>query len=131
ADREDAESLSDALAELNRRLDEIEKAERAVAQPRARSEWLPEFDQRQAAAAPVAPITVECSQDFSSLETQLRQITEQIAALSMPCQIDDVVLGLRKDLAEIGRALNEAMPRRTVEMLEKEVRGLSERVDRM
>ena len=37
---------------------------------------------------------------------------------------------LRSDLAEIGRHLTEAMPRRAIEALEGEVRALAERVDR-
>jgi localization factor PodJL len=133
-DRDDADNLGEALAELNRRLDQIEKAEREAARERARTEWLPQFEQPKsgatAPAVPVAPVTIECAQDFSSLENHLRQITDQIAALNKPCQIDDALLGLRKDLADIGRAFNDAMPRRAVEQLEKEIRALSERIDR-
>ncbi len=133
--RDDADNLGEALAELNHRLDQIEKAEREAARERTRSDWLPQFEQPKtapapAASAPVAPVTIECAQDFSSLENHLRQITDQIAALNKPCQIDDALLGLRKDLADIGRAFNDAMPRRAVEQLEKEIRALSERIDR-
>src|SRR5262252_4291033 len=45
------------------------------------------------------------------------------------CRAEVAVEGLRKDLAEIGRALSEAMPRRAVEALESEVRALAGRLD--
>ena len=45
------------------------------------------------------------------------------------CRADDAVDGLRKDLADIGRSLSEAMPRHAVEALETEVRALVSRLD--
>src|SRR6202162_1834928 len=57
------------------------------------------------------------------------------AALQRPpfspihCRADAAVDGLRKDLAEIGRTLSEAMPRRAVEALEGEVRALVSKLD--
>ena len=66
--------------------------------------------------------------DLSGLEQHLRTITSQIASLHRP--YEDGFAALRSDLAEIGRALTDAMPRRAVEALEAEVRALSERVDR-
>src|SRR5205823_14306248 len=67
-------------------------------------------------------------QDLSGLEQHLRQITTQIATLHQP--YEDALTALRSDLAEVGRALTEAMPRRAVEALEAEVRVLGERLDR-
>ena len=43
---------------------------------------------------------------------------------------EDALTALRGDLAEIGRALTEAMLRRAIEQLEGEVRTLAQRVDR-
>src|SRR5205807_2940578 len=40
----------------------------------------------------------------------------------MQCRAESAVEGLREDLADIARALSEAMPRRAVEALETEVR---------
>jgi localization factor PodJL len=68
------------------------------------------------------------SQDLSALEHQLRQITTQIASLHQP--YEDALAALRSDLAEVGRALKDAMPRQAVETLEAEVRTLSERIGR-
>ena len=153
-DRDPEISLGEALAHFNRRLDQIVSPERSSASdsqsqnksPPAQSNWLPEFDRAPAensarqhapdreppapAPAPAPPAIIECTQDLSGLENQLRQITEQIAALNQPCRIDDAVIALRNDLAEIGRAFNDAMPLHAVEELEKEVRALGERVDR-
>ena len=66
-------------------------------------------------------------QDLTGLEHQLRTITSQIASLHQP--YEDGRSALRGDLAEVGRALAEAMPRRAVEALEAEVREAAERID--
>src|SRR5262249_34414357 len=49
--------------------------------------------------------------------------------MPIQCRAETAVEGLRKDLAEIARALAEAMPRRAVEALETEVRTLAGRLD--
>ncbi len=67
---------------------------------------------------------------LSSLERQLRQITTQIEALRPTSDLETAIKGLRADLAEIGRALTEALPRRAVESLEIEVKALAQRIDR-
>jgi localization factor PodJL len=66
--------------------------------------------------------------DFSSLEQQLHNITRQIETLRHPCGIEDALAGLRTDLAAIGRAINEAMPRRALEALQSEVHALADRI---
>jgi localization factor PodJL len=105
--------------------------------------WLPETDPTlgENSISPQSPHTRDSTTpepaptlvpapDLSGLETQLRQITEQLADLRQPCRIDDAVTALRSDLAEVSRAFNEAMPRQAIEVLEREVRGLAESVDR-
>ena len=85
------------------------------------------------APAPAAPVPAASANsgggsDLTSLEQQLHHINTQI---SSPHQPYENALGvLRSDLAEIGRALTDAMPRRAIEALETEVRALAERVDR-
>jgi localization factor PodJL len=66
--------------------------------------------------------------DFSSLEQQLHNITRQIETLRHPCGIEDALAGLRSDLAAIGRAIDEAMPRRALEALQSEVHALADRI---
>jgi localization factor PodJL len=68
------------------------------------------------------------SQNLSGLDEQLRKITTQIESLR-PSPADDAMPALRDELAEISRSLVEAMPRRAIEALETEVRGLAERLD--
>jgi localization factor PodJL len=65
--------------------------------------------------------------DLTGLEQQLHHINAQISSLHQP--YEDALGALRGDLAEIGRALTDAMPRRAIEALEGEVRALAERVD--
>ena len=64
------------------------------------------------------------SQNLSGLEDQLRQINAQIETMR-PCSLDSASETLRDDLAEIGRMLKEAMPRKAIEALETEVRSLA------
>ena len=142
--------VSEALARLDRRLDQVIaearsapiEAQRRMLQaappPPASSgpNWAAEISARQraldggAAAAMRAPAwqAPAPSQDLSALENHLRQITTQIASLHEP--YEDALSALRSDLAEVGRAPKDAMPRQVVETLEPEVRALSERVGR-
>jgi localization factor PodJL len=67
--------------------------------------------------------------DFGSLERLLRQITARVEALQPSHEIESAIAALRSDLAEIGRQLNEALPRRALESLESEIKALAERID--
>ena len=155
-DRDDnsPDHVSEALARLDRRLDQVISEARSApieAQRRAMMvaappppppapsgpNWAAEISARQHAldggAMRAAPQTVSHTwaapaQDLSVLEHQLRQITTQIASLHQP--YEDALSALRSDLAEVGRALKDAMPRQAVETLESEVRALSERIGR-
>ncbi len=85
-----------------------------------------------AAANPPAPQSMpqswSAAPEFAGLEQQLREINSQISSLHQPYQ--SAFAALRNEVAEIGRTLTEAMPRRAIETLETEVRSLSERIDR-
>lgn len=112
------ESLDQAVAEITARqrvLDGTPAGPEAFAPP-------PRF-----ASAPAAPQRSE--PDLSGLEQQLRHITTQIELMQRPCGIDEALTVLRQDLAEIGRTLSEAMPRRALEALESEVHKLAAQVD--
>jgi len=69
------------------------------------------------------------SADFASLERQLHHITAQIETLRRPSGVEDAIAGLRADLSEIGRAIHEALPRRSLERLQSDVQALAERID--
>jgi localization factor PodJL len=113
ADPEPALSIDDALAEIAARQraldDEQSFADEASATPPA-SEPAPTLD-------------------FSALQSQLREITTRIEALKPSSDVGNAITALRGDLADIGRQLNEALPRRAVESLESEIKALSERID--
>jgi localization factor PodJL len=138
-ERELPVGIGRALAQFNRRLDQIVADIERNGTPRARSDWAPELDsapdregkRTAASTAPPVPLApVDSAQDLSGLEEQLRKITEQISNLNRPCRIDDAVFALRSDLADIGRAFSDAMPRQAIEVLEKEVRALAASVER-
>jgi localization factor PodJL len=67
--------------------------------------------------------------DLTGLERQLRQLTAQIETLRPGNNLDKAMDGLRDDLAEIGKLITEALPRRAVESLEIEVKALAQRID--
>src|SRR5258707_6405429 len=83
-----------------------------------------------ATAAPpaAAPAHWGGGADLTGLEQQLHHINTQISSLHQP--YEDALGALRGDLADIARALTDAMPRQAIEALETEVRALAERVDR-
>jgi localization factor PodJL len=154
-DAQPPDHVTEALARLDRRIEQI-MAERRVAaveperpaRPTAlapasagalpgRIDWAAEIAARQrvldrlpAAAPEATPKALAASQayDTERLEHQLRQITAHIAALHRP--YEEGLSALRSDLAEIGRKLAEAMPRQAIEALESQVRALADRVDR-
>ena len=68
--------------------------------------------------------------DLAGVEHQLRQINSQISSLQQQPSTEHVLHALRQDLAEIGRALTEALPRRAIESLDAEVRTLADKLDR-
>jgi len=102
----------------------------AVAEIAARQRVL-DGDETVAGGASGAPPVAEPTPtvDFSSLESQLREITKCIEALKPSSDVSDAIGALRGDLAEISRQLNEALPRRAVEPLESEIKALAERID--
>lgn len=67
------------------------------------------------------------TQDLSGLEDQLRRITDQIETLRKP-GVEEAINALRGELGEIGRALNDAMPRRAIDTIEKQIQGLTQRI---
>ncbi len=79
------------------------------------------------AAPPAAPVTAPTAQVLSGLEGQLRRITDQIETLRRP-GVEEAIAALRAELGEIGRTLNEAMPRRAIETIERQIQDLTERI---
>lgn len=67
--------------------------------------------------------------DFSSLERHLLKITSQIEALQRPDNVEQSIVAFRGELAEIRRAITEAMPRQAIDSIENEIRSLSRRID--
>jgi localization factor PodJL len=83
---------------------------------------------RPASAAPQAPPRAPLpAQDLSGLEQQLRSITTQIETLHKP-GVEEAINALRDELGDIGRALTEAMPRRELDTIEKQIEGLTQRI---
>ncbi|MBI3702685.1 MAG: SEL1-like repeat protein, partial [Rhizobiales bacterium] len=124
---------------LDRAVAEIAARQRALnGQPSLHQPEPPRQRQQAAPQAPVAapappalpPISVLAPapmQDISGLEDQLRRITDQIETLRKP-GVEEAINALRDELGEIGRALNDAMPRHAIETIEQQIAGLSQRI---
>jgi len=82
--------------------------------------------QQQPAATPPAPAPLPV-QNLSGLEDQLRHITHQIEALRRP-GLEQAINALRNELGGIGRMLSDAMPRHALEAIEKQIKGLNQRI---
>jgi localization factor PodJL len=67
------------------------------------------------------------AQNLSGLEHQLRNITDRIETLRTP-SIERAINALRGELAEIGHSLNEAMPRHSLDAIEKQIQDLGQRI---
>ncbi len=80
-------------------------------------------------AATAAPAAAAPAPDWSALEAQLRDVTSMLKTMHAPCRADELVAGLRQELADISRSVHEAMPRRGFDALEHEVRALAARLD--
>ena len=136
--REESDQLIGVIARLEHRLDQfagnphsqastpVPGLDRAVAEITARrralnTETLPAS---QYVPASVAPLP---SPNLANLEDQLRRITDQIETLRRP-GVEKAINALRVELGEISRTLNDAMPRRSIEIIEKQVQCLTERI---
>ncbi len=119
--------------------------EQAVAEITARQRAL-DSEEQAPVAPPLSPLSAEDVSsarpegrrfermsepaiDLTGLERQLRQLTAQIETLRPGNNLDKAMAGLRDDLAEIGKLITEALPRRAVESLEIEVKALAQRID--
>jgi len=120
-------SLDRALAEIaaRQRILNGQAPQPLPQQPAPQAEPAPV---QQAPAEPPAPAMLQVpTQDLSGLEDQLRRITVQIETLRKP-GVEEAINALRDELGDIGRALNEAMPRRAIDTIEKQIQGLAQRI---
>ena len=146
--RNESDPLAEQMVRVGRRLDEYASVspaaaampsvqlppslDRAVAEIAARQRMLngnaapaPRQQPQAVMAAPV-PIPLP-AQDLSGLEDQLRNITNQIETLRQP-GIEQAINALREELGEIGRTLSDAMPRRALDAIEKQIQDLNQHI---
>jgi localization factor PodJL len=146
ADHDDAsQQIADAILRLNGRLDQVIAEGRSASSALERrvnsvDRALANLSQERLRASYVGGETSGVDQAVAEIAARQRALDGEFAAppsaalqrpafAPMQCRAEDAAEGLRKDLAEIGRALSEAMPRRAVEALEGEVRALVGRLD--
>ena len=144
--REEGDQIADLIARLEQRLEQFSSSvpppppsvqlppslDRAIAEiidrrrsfnrERLQARATPGAFPTRAPTPPPVP-----AQNLSGLESQLRQITNQIETLRRP-GTEEAIQAVRSELAEIGSTLNEAMPRRTIEVLEKKIQDLTRKI---
>jgi localization factor PodJL len=142
-------AIDRAVAEITARQQALDGAVAEIAPPQCRRDAetaaLPSVNEPPpSAAAPAveservysawpagwrSPGAPEAALDIGGLQEQLRQMTARIEALRPSRELETAIAGLRTDLAEIGRSVTEALPRRALESLETEVKALGQRID--
>ena len=146
--REEPDQIAGLIARFEQRLDQFANPSRSPASPAISAAYLPPGIDRAVAeitarrlmlnaeppltqqapiAGPAFALTPAPSQNLSGLEDQLRRITDQIETLRRP-GVEEAINALRGELGDIGRRLNEAMPRRAIEAIEKQIQSLAHRV---
>src|SRR5262245_40338641 len=113
-------AVSIKTAKPNRQRPKPNRADRPLGPPpywpAAKPAATQHADKDSTAQRQSAPIAPPPSQDLTALEAQLRNLTHQIASLHQP--YESAFAALRSDLAEVNRALTEAVPRQAIEALE-------------
>jgi localization factor PodJL len=148
--RQQPDALADMIGRLEYRIQEVTARlpespanhsaqlppdlERAIAEFNARRRALnadPALAQREGVPVTGAPEIAQESvpaQTLASLEDQLRRITDGIEALKRPA-VEEAINALRSELGEIGRTLNDAVPRQAIETIEMQIQVLAQRID--
>ncbi|MEJ0075138.1 MAG: hypothetical protein WDO17_06785 [Alphaproteobacteria bacterium] len=114
-------SIDQVIAEIAARQQALDSAPAPTAAPAYAAAPV------HAAAPAAAPMPAP---DFARLEQQLQHITRQIESLRQPSSVEDAIAALRGDLAEVAHAVQEALPRRTLETLQGDMNLLAERINR-
>ncbi|MGH9583912.1 MAG: hypothetical protein ACRD4O_13350, partial [Bryobacteraceae bacterium] len=99
--------------------------ERALAEIAARQHALgshaPAAQMETASAPPLQ------AQHLAGLEEQLRNLNGQIEILRKP-GVEEAIRALREELGQIGKTLRDAMPRRELEAIERQIQALDRRI---
>nr|MBA2397341.1 hypothetical protein [Bradyrhizobium sp.] len=129
-------SFDSAIAEIAARQSELDGVPPRQMPSRSAPPMAPSAPINAAYAPPMPqsapmpqPAPVPAGPDFTSLERHLLKITSQIEAMQRPDNVEQSIAAFRTELAEIRRAITEAMPRQAIDSIETEIRSLSRRID--
>ena len=136
--REEADQVAELITRLEQRFDQFAATGPAVTAAASNTHVPPGIDRavaeisarRRALNGETTPVAAPApvpTQDLSGLETELRRITNQIETLRRP-DVEEAINALRAELGAIGRTLNEAMPRRALEAIERQIQDLNQRI---
>jgi len=136
--REETDQVAELITRLEQRFDQFAASAPAATPTAPNTQVPPGFDRAVAEisarrralngeAPPLHAATPMPTQDLSGLENELRRITNQIETLRRP-GVEEAINALRAELGAIGRTLNEAMPRRALEAIERQIQGLNQRI---
>jgi localization factor PodJL len=124
-DRDEADRLAELSARLEQRFDQLADIISHPPTPPATQASLADIaGRRYSHKHEPAP---HRTQDLTNLENKLRRITDQIEALRRP-DVEEEIAALRTELQEIGRTLDQALPQRAIEAIEKQIQDLADRI---
>ncbi|HET9688191.1 MAG TPA: hypothetical protein VFP79_13565, partial [Pseudolabrys sp.] len=124
-DRDEADRLAELSARLEQRFDQLADIISHPPTPAATQSSLADIaGRRHSHKHEPAP---NRTQDLTNLENKLRRITDQIEALRRP-GVEEEIAALRTELQEIGRTLDQALPQRAIEAIEKQIQDLADRI---
>lgn len=110
-------------AMLDRRLRDIEEQLKTL-QPSARPDGI-------AAAAAPGDDAASSIRSIEALEEQLRRLADRIEAAPAPVAVEQAVDSLRRDFGDIGRRLEEALPRYAATALQDPILALKEEIAKL
>jgi localization factor PodJL len=132
--RYDTDQIADQIERLEHRFHEVaphrpEPAAQGTQLPPILDRAVAEFTSRRRTLNGEETFvrTSDTTSALGGLEQQLRRITEQIETLKRP-GIEEAIRTLRAELGDIGRALNDALPRHAIETLEMQIQVLAQRI---
>lgn len=125
--RYDTDQTASSVERLGQRIREL--AQQDAQSPPTLERAIDELTshRRALSSEEISPRTPGAPFRLDGLEEQLRHITEQIETLKRPA-LEEAIRTLRAELGDIGRALNEALPRHAIETLEMQIQVLVQRI---
>ena len=127
-DRDETDRFGELLARLEQRIDQLaDNFSRPIVPPPSPSRHAVLDRAIADIAARRYLLEGEPAPNLANLESQLRRVTDQLEALRHS-GVEEEIAALRTELGQIGRALDQAVPGRAIEAIEKQIQDFTDRI---